>query len=71
MSAIAPPFVVQIPTTGLQLGGLLSTYPEKWRNHKYCISKELWEGKEWSNVFDGLSAYSENLSQSLQGRDGR
>jgi hypothetical protein len=56
MSAMAPLRVRQIPTTGLQLEGLLSTYPQECRIHKYCISKELCWCWELSNGFNDRHA---------------
>jgi len=52
MSEIAHLRVRQIRTTRLQPGGLLSTNLEKYQIHKSCISKALWEGREWCNVFN-------------------
>ena len=52
MSVIAPLFVVQILTTGLQPEGLLSTQPEKHQIHKCRIGKELCGGREWCTGFN-------------------
>jgi hypothetical protein len=49
---MAPLRFRQIPTTGRQPEGLLSTSPGKYQIHKCCTSKELCEGRGLCNGFN-------------------